>query len=71
MEFKNRIKAEIYEQGYKSVLDFCKQKKLDYRKVNRMANNKSNGFYVEAVIEICEALDRNVGDLFYIERRGA
>lgn len=71
MEVKNRIKAEIYEQGYKSVLAFCEKNNLDYRKINRMANNRSNGFYFKNIIEVCTALNKNIGDLFYIEKEGA
>lgn len=69
MELKNRIKAEIYEQGYLSVLNFCERNNLDYRKINRMANNRSNGFYFNSVIDVCVALNCQVGDLFYIEER--
>lgn len=71
MEVKNRIKAEIYEQGYKSVFAFCEAKKLDYRKINRIANNRANGLSFDTVIEICTALNCDVGDLYYIENVGA
>ena len=68
MEFKNNIRLEIVRQGYKSILSFCEQHGLSYQKINRLIKQEAGGFHIDTIIEICEALDCDVGDLFYIER---
>lgn len=71
MEIRNNIKVEIIRQGYDSVMSFCKQHKLSYQKVNRLIRNEAGNFHFQTIIEICEALDKNIGDLFYIKKEGA
>lgn len=68
MQLKNTIKLEIIKQGYKSVMSFCKQNNLSYQKVNRLIRYEAKRFEFDTIIEICDALDRDVGDLFYIEK---
>ena len=70
MEVRNNIKLEIIKQGYRSVMSFCEEHDLDYRKINRLVNNKSGSLHFETVIEVCQALKCDVGDLFYIEKNG-
>jgi DNA-binding Xre family transcriptional regulator len=69
MEIRNNIKIEIIKQGYNSVMSFCEEHSLDYRKINRVINNKAGSFHLATVLEICEALKCDVGDLFYIQRK--
>lgn len=68
MEVRNNIKLEIIKQGYRSVMSFCELHELDYRKINRLINNKAGSFHYETIIEVCQALKCDVGDLFYIEK---
>lgn len=68
MELRNRIKAEIYEQGYKSIAHFCEENDLPYQKILRLATSRNTGFNFESIVAVCGALNKDVGDLFYIER---
>jgi DNA-binding Xre family transcriptional regulator len=69
MEIQNDIKIEIYKQGYKSVMNFCEEHELDYRKINRLVNNKAGNFHFNTIIEVCQALKCDVGDLFHITNK--
>jgi len=63
---KNNIKIEIIKQGYKSVMSFCDQHHLSYQKVIRLIRCEGS-FHIQTIVEICEALNSDVGDLFYLE----
>lgn len=67
MELKNNIKVEIVKQGYNSVASFCEINGLSYQKVNRFIRHEASNFHFQTVVEICRALNRDVGDLFYID----
>ena len=67
MQLKNKIKIEIIKQGYKSVMSFCDQHDLSYQKINRLIRYEVGSFHIQTIVEICEALNSDVGDLFYLE----
>lgn len=68
MEIRNNIKVEIIKQEYKSVMNFCEINGLDYQKINRLINNKAGSFHFDTIIEVCEALKCDVGDIFYLDK---
>ena len=71
MEFKNNIRLEIVKQGYNSISSFCEQNDLSYQKIYRLVKQKNGGFHIGTIIEVCEALNCDVGDLFYIEKESS
>jgi DNA-binding Xre family transcriptional regulator len=36
--------------------------------VRKLANNETNNIDIELLVDLCNAFDCNVGDLFYIEK---
>lgn len=70
MEIRNTIKVEIIKQGYDSVMSFCKEHGLSYQKVNRLIRYEAGNFHFQTILEICNALNCDIGDLFYIEKEG-
>lgn len=71
MELKNNVRLEIYKAGYKSIREFASKNDLNYDSIVYLASGKASSISNEMLISLCRVLSCNVGDLFYIESKGA
>jgi len=65
---RNRLKAVIIDKGYKSVFHFCDEHKLNYRQINRIANNEVKSINTEVITDVCNLLECDISELFYIKK---
>lgn len=68
MQLKNKLKVLIILEGYKSMKQFCEIHNLAYDTINRLANGRGESFHFDTITKVCEALNCDIGDLFYIEK---
>lgn len=68
MKLKNNLKVLIIVKGYKSMKQFCEIHNLTYDTISRLANGRGESFHFETITKVCDALDCEIGDLFYIEK---
>lgn len=68
MTVGNNIREVVYRSGFKSLLEFSAEKKINYYFLRKVANNKATNINCQFLIELCAALNCEVGDLLYINK---
>ncbi|MGE7650526.1 helix-turn-helix domain-containing protein [Peribacillus frigoritolerans] len=71
MVLVTRVRQLIAEKGYKTILKFAEDKKLSYYLLRKLANNETNSFDRKFIIDLCAALDCDIGDLLVLKKEKA
>lgn len=68
MTVGNNIREIVYRNGFKSLLEFAGEKKINYYFLRKVANNEATNINCQFLIDLCVALDCEVADLLYIKK---
>ncbi|WNS74266.1 helix-turn-helix transcriptional regulator [Bacillus sp. DTU_2020_1000418_1_SI_GHA_SEK_038] len=68
MELHTRVRALVADKGYKSLQKFAKDNGLSYYLLRKLANNETNSFDRDFLINLCNKLDCEVGELLVIKK---
>ena len=67
---KNRVPIVMAERGIFSIQELADRAGLDYSVARRVARGLSTGITFRVLGKLCEALDADVGDLFFHPSNG-
>lgn len=71
MEMRSKLKALVIDRGYNSLSDFAEKEEVSYYLLRRIAYNKANTLDVDFIVTVCDKLNCQIGDIFYINKEGA
>ena len=63
---ESKIKTLVIDRGYNSLAHFSDQERVSYYLLRKLASNEALTFDVPFLIEVCQKLDCEIGDLLVL-----
>ena len=71
MVLVSRVRQLLADKGYNNILKFAEDKQLSYYLLRKLANNDTNSFDRKFIVDLCTALDCEIGDLLVLKKEKA
>lgn len=69
-KFDSKIKYLVVANGYNSVLDFSEKENISYHQLRKVMHGTAITIDVQFLIDVCDKLDCQIGDLIILNREG-